>query len=229
MARIEFKPNPAAAANGIKFPGGGNVSASFQTLQDPGNNNLPISVSDGAVNFGTGVITSGGVLTVKGAGSNIFSLRNSANAQVVNVYSSGFLTCTTSIQANATVFGLALGPGLGNTFIYADAANQIRFGQAALSRMNFGPAVVGNPALYPNGAGLDLKTGTGSALSAFAASQFTSDNLSAGTLTTARPFKVGDRGNITEAGFVALGLNRQIAIEHNGTVYYVPVSTALIP
>jgi hypothetical protein len=222
------------------------ISASLQTVTDTAGNNSALQISSAAVGFapagssagsinanglivGSGTVTQNAALTVKGFGSNILSLRNSANVEVIQVNSTGALLVNSSIQTLATIFAAALGPGGGNTFIFADSSNQIRLGQTTFNTLNFGSVAVGNPALVVNGSGLDLKTGTGSALSAFSASQFTSSNLSAGTLTTARPVKFGDRATISEAAFIALGLSRQIAIEHNGVVYYIPCSLTVIP
>ena len=57
-------------------------------------------------------------------------------------------------------------------------------------------------------------------------SDLLSNDLTSGSLTTAKPIKFGDKATITDAGLTALGLDAQIAIEHNGQVYYVPVSTS---
>lgn len=231
MARIEFKPNPAAAANGIKFPGGGNVSASLQTLQDPGNNSLPIAVSNSAVTFGTGTITSNGVVTVKSNGGNIASFRNSLNVERIAIESDGTLRSVGNINA-AIVYGNLLAPGGGLSFIRCSTPGIMEMVDNTLAdfnRINLGGSGVSEPAIKKNGSGISLRTATDSANVSLTAKDYTSDNLSSGTLTTARPIKFGDRGSITEAGFVALNLTRQIAIEHNGVVYYIPVSQTLIP
>jgi hypothetical protein len=57
------------------------------------------------------------------------------------------------------------------------------------------------------------------------ADNFLSANLGAGSLSGARKMKFGDKAAITDAALTALGLDSQIAIEHNNTVYYIPVST----
>lgn len=58
------------------------------------------------------------------------------------------------------------------------------------------------------------------------ATEFLSNDLNSGSLITAKPMKFGDKATITDAGLTALGLDAQIAIEHNGQVYYIPVGTA---
>ena len=55
---------------------------------------------------------------------------------------------------------------------------------------------------------------------------FLSANLTAGSLSTARVFRIGDKGTVVTGN--DLGLNAQIAVEHNGSVYYIPCSTSLI-
>lgn len=216
MARIEFKPNPAAAANGIKFPGGGNVSASLQTLQDPGNNSLPIAVSNSAVTFGTGTITSNGVVTIKGAGANSLSVRNSSNIETNSISSAGIFF-SNGIAWNSG--GRILPNGDGVIVLYNSAAT-------SFNRMQLGGTSASEPAISKNGSGISITDATGSNTASLLAKDFTSSNLSAGALTTAAAFKVGSRAAISEAGLTALGLTVQIAIEHNGTVYYVPVSAA---
>lgn len=216
MARIEFKPNPAAAANGIKFPGGGNVSASLQTLQDPGNNSLPIAVSNSAVNIGIGTITNNGILTIKGAGSNSLSVRNSSNIET-NSISSGGIFFSNGIAWNSG--GRILPNGDGVIVLYNSGAT-------SFNRMQLGGTSASEPAISKNGSGISITDATGSTTASLLAKDFTSSNLSAGALTTAAAFKVGSRAAISEAGLTALGLTVQIAIEHNGTVYYVPVSAA---
>jgi hypothetical protein len=63
-------------------------------------------------------------------------------------------------------------------------------------------------------------------LGSVTAQKYTSDNLSTGTLTTARPMQFGDKGTVTTGN--DLGLDAQIAVEHNGQVYYIPCSTVLL-
>jgi hypothetical protein len=59
------------------------------------------------------------------------------------------------------------------------------------------------------------------------ADNFLSANLGAGSLSGARKMKFGDKAAITDAALTALGLDSQIAIEHNNTVYYIPISTTI--
>ena len=110
---------------------------------------LNLKDADGAA-WGGGSITQNGAFTIKGAGGNIISFRNTANVEVGYIDNNG----------------------------------------------------------------------------RFKGSDFLSDDLSAGSLTTAKAMKFGDKATVTDAGLTALGLDAQIAIEHNGQVYYVPVSTS---
>lgn len=223
MARIEFKPNPAAAANGIKFPGGGNVSASIQVLQDPSGNPLPIGVSTTSVNIGTGTITNNGTLTIKGLGTNIASFRNSSNIQVASIEDGGLGVFVSVLSQTNLVFG----NGINNIISVGDGVARLaNTATTGFNRLIFGTNDVSGVAFEKSGTNMRCVIGSGGTLTPFFASQFTSSNLSAGALTTASSFKVGSRAAITEAGLTALGLTVQIAIEHNGTVYYIPVSAS---
>lgn len=229
MARIEFKPNPAAAANGIKFPGGGSVSASLQTLQDPGNNSLPIAVSNSAVTFGTGTITSNGVVTIKGAGSNVISFRNSSNVEIASILNAGHIQGTADVLTSSAtgqfkINDTKLGRG-GADGIFQMMNNA----ENDFTRLIFGANSTSGVSIRKSGTTIVFSLGNASANISITAKDYTSDNLSTGILNTARPFKVGDRGSITEASFVAMGLNTQIAVELNGTVYYIPAASSIIP
>jgi hypothetical protein len=201
------------------------ISASLQTVTDTAGNNSALQLSSAAVNIGSGTITNNGTLTIKGAGSNILSLRNSSNVEIATLSNSGIFTCNTSITTNEIYLQggfQAIYNNTGRILLSNSSFNNFDI-------LQFGATDATKPALFVNGANLECKLANKSALTAFSASQFTSSNLSAGTLTTARPVKFGDRATITEAGFIALGLSRQIAIEHNGVVYYIPCSLTVIP
>ncbi len=293
MGRIRFTPSPNSGGNGIKFPSGGNVSAALQTLQDPGNNNLPIAVSTSQVSFGGA--TAAARIAVRGdgvnpvsrfessAGINIASVRQSDFSIIFGVGTGdsfsqiGLQTLNNPVVMNTTGNGHMLSyrsnfnrdwPGpmhsfFGSDQLYAVATQNNNpagiafyngsFGitNAAASMFDFrmlgvtytiNNTAVSNKiatgiflnATETNLNGMihnltDLQVGGVSQFKVSNGGAITSGNLSGGTLTTARPFKVGDRASITEAGLTALGLTRQIAIEHNGVIYYVPVSQALIP
>ena len=213
MARIEFKPNPAAAANGIKFPSGGNVSASIQVLQDPSGNSLPIGVSTTSVNIGTGTITNNGILTVKGSGANVASFRNSANAEIASIANAGHIQGTADITTSSNTGQLKISDtklGRGG----ADGIFQMmNFAENDFTRLIFGLNSASGVSIRKSGTGIVFSLGNASANCSVTAKDYTSDNLSGGTLATAQPFKVGNRGSITEAGLNALGLTIQIAIE----------------
>jgi hypothetical protein len=225
------------------------ISATLQTVTDTAGNNSALQISSSAVGFaptgtsigsinssglilGNGTITQNGVLTVKGLGGNIVSFRNSANVERVNIDLLGNINCSAAIIASSIVYGSSFGVGGGFSFIASQVSGIVTLFNSAsnnFERLNFGGNSVNEPSIKKNGSGFSLRTATDSANVVLTAASYTSDNLSSGTLTTARPVKFGDRATITEAGFIALGLNRQIAIEHNGVVYYIPVSTTLIP
>lgn len=224
------------------------ISATLQTVTDNAGNNSALQLSSAAIGFapagssvgsinasgliiGSGTITQNGALTVKGLGGNIASFRNSSNVERVAIESDGTIRCVGNINA-AILYGTLIAPGAGLSFIRCNTPGIIELVDSTLlnfDRLNFGGSSVNEPAIKKNGSGISVRTATDSALASFSSKDYTSGNLSSGTLTTARPIKFGDRATITEAGFIALGLNRQIAIEHNSVIYYIPVSTTLIP
>jgi hypothetical protein len=195
------------------------ISATLQTVTDTAGNNSALAISSAAVNIGSGTITNNGTLTIKGSGGNSLSVRNSSNVETNSISSNG-LFFSNGIAWNSG--GRVLPNGDGIIIFYNSGANNF-------NRIQLGGQTAAEPAISKNGAGISITDATGTARASLLAKDYTSDNLSSGTLTTARPIKFGDRATITEAGFIALGLNRQIAIEHNGVIYYIPVSTTLIP
>lgn len=207
------------------------ISATLQTVTDTAGNNSALQLSSAAVNIGSGTITNNGTLTIKGTGGNIASFRTSSNVERIAIESDGTVRCSGNINGSI-IYGTILATGSGLSFIRSSTAGIIEVLDNTLinfNRINFGGSSVSEPAIKKNGSGISIRTATDSANASLTAKDYTSDNLSAGTLITARPVRFGDRATITEAGFIALGLNRQIAIEHNGVVYYIPVSTTLIP
>jgi hypothetical protein len=202
------------------------LSSTLQVVEDQSGTDSAMQLSTTGVTFGTGTLTPNGVLTVKGAGSNILSLRNASNVEKFivddsgNTIAGGVMRCA-YFEIN---FGL---------FIAAFADGDIlmrKFGTLGFNKIMFGNNTADYPALftYDTPARIDVKDATGTNLIPFSAEDFTSANLTSGTLTTARPMQFGDKGTITDAGLVALGLDAQIAVEHNGNIYYIPCSTSLI-
>jgi hypothetical protein len=219
------------------------ISATLQTVTDTAGNNSALQLSSAAVGFapggssvgsinasgfiiGAGTITQDATVTFKSLGGNIASFRNTSNVRVGYIENNGLAVFASIVSQS----GFSIGNGVNNIFSISDGV--IRLTDTAttnFTRLIFGSNDTNGVSLVKNTTTIRAMLGNGSALTAFEASQFTSSNLSAGTLTTARPMRFGDRATITEAGFIALGLNRQIAIEHNGVIYYIPVSTTLIP
>jgi hypothetical protein len=205
------------------------ISATLQTVTDTAGNNSALAISSAAVNIGSGTITNNGTLTVKGAGANIVSFRNAANAEVASIANPGHLQTTADITTSSATAQFKINDtklGRGG----ADGVFQMmNNAENDFTRLIFGANSATGVSIRKSGTGIVFSLGNASANASVLAKDYTSDNLSAGTLTTARPMRFGDRATITEAGFIALGLNRQIAIEHNGVIYYIPVSTTLIP
>jgi len=177
--------------------------------------------------FGSGTHTQNGYLSVKGNGGNIASFRNSSNVEQI-VFSNGGGgsfndDVTTRASAQFRLLGhlkiLSVGDGL---------ATLTNNAGTSFTRLQLGGTTTDFPAIASTNtpATLAAKDATGANLVPFSAEDFTSANLSSGTLTTARPMQFGDKGTVVTGN--DLGLNAQIAVEHNGSVYYIPCSTSLI-
>jgi len=188
---------------------------------------------------GTGTITQNGAATFKGFGANILSLRDSSNVEKGSLSNTGALsvssslsaidnitTTTGDIQASGVSAEIKFGSRIrlqGN----ADGILLIRNNAGAgFTRTMFGGTTSSFPALsFTNTpATITATDGAGTSID-FNAANFIGRNLTSGSLTTARPFRFGDKATITDAALTILGFNNQLAIEHNGTVYYIPVST----
>ena len=188
-------------------------------------------VNTSGLYVGSGTVTQNGALTVKGAGSNILSLRNSSNVEKVSINNNA----VTSWVNNDTV---TLFPGGGGNIPYIGTESANSFGIITSNAyqlfintagvLQFKGQTIDFAALVQTNTPptLSAKDATATNLSPFSAEDFTSANLSAGTLNTARPMQFGDKGTVTTGN--DLGLDAQIAVEHNGNVYYIPCSTVLL-
>lgn len=75
------------------------------------------------------------------------------------------------------------------------------------------------------GAGILQVTDGSSGCGGIRACYMHTSDLTGGGLTTARPFKIGAMADVTVAGLTDLGLDKQIAFQHDGSVVYIPAST----
>jgi hypothetical protein len=208
-------------------------TAGIQIGVNSGAKNLNITDSNGLY-YGGGTITPNGALTVKGAGSNIASFRNSSNVEVIRVNSVGTIESTSgnmAINVSGQFFGSQFRSvaGFGINDWVSDGIHKIsNNAQNGFTRLILGANSIDHPAIAATNtpATLAAKNATGANLIPFSAEDFTSGNLSTGTLITARPMQFGDKATVTTGN--DLGLDAQIAVEHNGNVYYIPCSTVLL-
>jgi hypothetical protein len=104
--------------------------------------------------FGTAPITQNGTLTVKGAGANIQSWRNSSNVEV------GFINNTGTLSLNGNIScGLVSFQGIGLIAPISDGI--IRLSNNAVNgfdRLQFGGTSASFPAIKRNGINLEVKT-----------------------------------------------------------------------
>ena len=210
------------AAIGIKF-GGGNSTVLFGA----GAANPILLANSANVDIGIGTITNNGVLTVKGGGGNIVSLRNSSNVEKIAFLNNGGASFDDDVTTRAAAqFRL-----LGHLKIFSPSdgiAILTNNGGTSFDRLQLGGTTTDFPAIVATNTTptLSAKDATGTNLIPFSAEDFKSANLSAGTLNTARTMQFGDKGTVTTGN--DLGLDAQIAVEHNGNVYYIPCSTVLL-
>jgi hypothetical protein len=216
----------------LQIAGGVALDSTLRFVEDQNGTDSVMQLSTDSVTFGTGTLTPNGVLTVKGAGSNIASFRDSSNVEQSYITNAGSIITQAEVradyyQANGSVGfyfnskGNFTSPSDG-VFTFFNLANN------GFDRLQMGGTTSSYPAIAATNtpAALAAKDATGTNLIPFSAEDFTSANLSAGTLTTARPMQFGDKGTVTTGN--DLGLDAQIAVEHNGAVYYIPCSTSLI-
>jgi hypothetical protein len=201
-------------------------TAGIQIGVNSGAKNLNITDSNGLY-YGGGTITPNGALTVKGAGGNIVSLRNSSNVEKISFLNNGGASFDDDVTTRAAAqFRL-----LGHLKIFSPSdgiAILTNNGGTSFDRLQLGGTTTDFPAIVATNTTptLSAKDATGTNLIPFSAEDFKSANLSTGTLTTARPMQFGDKDTVTTGN--DLGLDAQIAVEHNGNVYYIPCKTSLI-
>jgi len=201
------------------------ISATLQTVTDTAGNNSALAISSAFIRAtGSGVSSGGGV--------------------VLGSLASGYGAIWSSAIASPSILNYGINFSNGETNVNTNGSLSLKINNATFADLISSGFSIGSGTLTKNGT-LTLKSLGANILSKRNSSNvevgsidsvgndisvsYQSANLTAGTLTTARPMRFGDRATITEAGFIALGLNRQIAIEHNGVIYYIPVSTTLIP
>jgi len=188
--------------------------------------------SNGSALSSSTPITQNGQLTVKGAGGNIASFRDSSNVEQAYITNAGSIITLAEVraeyyQANGTI-GFYFN-SKGNITAASDGVfTFLNLANTGFDRLQLGGTTTSFPAIASSNtpATLAAKDATGANLIPFSAEDFTSANLSTGTLITARPMQFGDKGTVTTGN--DLGLDAQIAVEHNGNVYYIPCSTSLI-
>jgi hypothetical protein len=212
----------------LQIAGGVALDSTLRFVEDQNGTDSVMQLSTTGVTFGTGTFTPNGVLTVKGGGANIVSFKSSTDVEVARIDNAGTFVSATILAGTGGYLSNTTGSRLNST---ADG----NWLMQNLAQTNFTALLLGGttssfPAIESSNtpATLAAKDATGTNLIPFSAEDFTSGNLSTGTLITARPMQFGDKGTITDAGLVALGLAAQIAVEHNGNVYYIPCSTSLI-
>ena len=76
------------------------LDATLRAVTDGMGNSSALNLSTAAVSMGSGTITSNGLLTVKGSGSNILSLRDSSDVEQVYISNAGSLFGSQTVQGS---------------------------------------------------------------------------------------------------------------------------------
>ncbi|MCF8428388.1 MAG: hypothetical protein K9I36_16755 [Bacteroidia bacterium] len=183
-------------------------------------------VNSSGWSLGSGSITQNGLLTVKGGGANIQSWRDSSNVERFYIDAGGALRGGSAVLSTTYITNLNLGPGNGVRSSGDGKLNLLNSTFNGFSSLTLGLETALFPMLKLNGAGLEVKLGDNTDYTTLTAKSYLSANLSSGALTTARPFKVGDKATITDGSLTAIGLDTQFCFELDGTLIYVPGGSA---
>lgn len=190
--------------------------------------NALLGLNAASTKIGQGTITTNGVLTVKGAGGNIFSGRNSANSEVLSISDLGGISASSSISSLGNVSTTGNFILTSKIRISSSSAGKINITDSvsgAITSLTFGPETILSPMLKVNGTILEVKLGDDSA--------YTDLNANAISLTSqivigaSNSFRFSGRSRIysTSDGTVVLsnnGLSDFSRLQFGGT-------TALFP
>jgi len=139
------------AAIGIKF-GGGNSTVLFGA----GAGNPILLANSASVDIGIGTITNNGVLTVKGAGGNIVSLRNSSNVEQIVFQNNGGASFNDDVVTRAAAQFRLLGhlkifsPGDGIAIITNNAGSNF-------DRLQLGGSTASFPSIKRSGINIEVR------------------------------------------------------------------------
>jgi hypothetical protein len=197
------------------------LTSSLQIVIDNLGNSSPLQLSTTQVGFTYGLFKTG-VLEIYGTTQDVQFW--TANGGTRNGYITvGASTYELIYQKNAPMI---FGTNNAEKMRLDGAGNLIVGGATAGARGHFVGDGTNPIARFDNSS--NVLKGSISNAGLFTMVNFITENLTSGTLQTARTMRIGDKGSITDAGLFALGLTAQIAVEHNGNIYYLPCSTSLI-
>lgn len=147
------------------------LDATLRALTDGMGTSSVLSLSTAAASLGSGTITSNGVLTIKGAGANILSLRDSSDVEKVSISNAGLATFASSVATSGN-FNL-----YNNWATLSATANgkMVLFDNTGVSwsALQLGGTTSAFPAIKRNAAAIDFRLADDSAYC----------NISAGRLT----------------------------------------------
>ena len=214
-------PNNNSNANtrfGVYGRGTGNTSFAAQFHNSSGNSNTLIVRDDIAVGIGTNVINA--FLQLAGGVSSKASLNIAAGIAPTSPISG-------DIWFDGSIFNFRIGAAtnelpLINVGMLDFGSNyELRWSNTANDK-----SAIKDLGLKRLAPGLLEVTNGFTGCGALKACYLITGDLSSGALITAKSLRVGSSDVVSDGSLSGLGITTQIAIEHDGIVYYVPVSTA---
>ena len=233
----------ALATNYARFGVSGFWFITFNnSISHSAGNPLNINSDFGAITMGSGTITSNGLLTIKGAGSNILSLRDSSNVEKVSVTASGAGTFASSITSSsgisnfnqiqitgANIFFAAksviASPVDGNLSLQNNAGN-------SFSLLQLGGTTSSFPAIKRNAAAIDFRLADDSGYA-----DINAGNIKVGADNASQYIYSSSGGGAVSAGFylqpstykvsIYTQSSEKFIIDSLGTASFTPAAIAL--
>ena len=194
------------------------LDATLRAVTDGMGTSSILSLSTAAVAIGSGTITSNGVATIKGAGSNILSLRDSTDIEKASFDNNGTLAIGsgTQILSGNMVFSS------NNYFIWnsrgiqswsADGVMLLRDNaQTSFGRLQLGGTTSSFPAIKRNAAAIDFKLADDSAYA-----QINTGNIKIGADNASQYIYASTGGGTVSAGFYLQSSTNKVSIYTSGS------------
>jgi hypothetical protein len=176
--------------------------------------------------IGPGSLTNNGFLTVKGAGSNILSLRDSSDVERGSFNNSGVFTAISFIATGDINAGQSNYLGFTGRTVLNSPSNGVLMATnnavTDFTRLVLGTNDTSGASIVKNGTALQIKDGSAANFTTIEPLEILTQSPAGGT---ARKTKFGDKIAVTDGVLTVLGINTQWQVEINGTNFYFLGST----